>query len=98
MNLGSPFGIAEDLEKMDITPFPNPTVDRINIPLGNSIQGDISLEVYDVEGRLVISHEACQNNSGKLSLDCTTLSSGLHTFNLKFEDNTSTAFRVMITK
>ncbi|MFT4981833.1 MAG: hypothetical protein ACI9UR_001691 [Bacteroidia bacterium] len=98
VNLGSPFGIAEDLEKMDITPFPNPTVDRINIPLGTSIKGDISLEVYDVEGRLVMSHEACQNNSGKLSLDCAALSSGLHTFNLRFEDNTSTAFRVMITK
>lgn len=98
VNLGSPFGIAEDLEKLDITPFPNPTVDRINIPLGTSISGDISLEVFDVKGKLVMSHESCQNNSGKLSLDCTSLSSGVHTFNLTFEDKSSTAFRVMITK
>ena len=98
VNLGSPFGIAEDLEELEVTPYPNPTVDNINIPLGSAVKGDINLEVFDVEGRMVMSHESCQNNSGKLSLDVTSLASGLHLFKLTFEDNTSTSFRVMITR
>ncbi len=91
-------GIAEDLERLDVTPYPNPTVDMVNIPLGSSISGAINLEVYDVEGKLVMNHESCQNNTSKLSVDVTSLASGLHTFKLSFEDNTSTSFRVVITK
>lgn len=98
VDLGSPFGIADDIEKLDVTPYPNPTVDMVNIPLGTSISGAINLEVYDVEGRMVLSHESCEYNSNKLTVDVSTLSSGLHTFNLKFEDETSTTFRVVVTR
>lgn len=98
VNLEEPDGIAEDVEKLNVTPYPNPTVDMINIPLGASMNGTVFLNVYDMEGRMVMNEELCQKNSGKLSLDVTSLSSGLHTFNLTFEDNSTTTFKVMISK
>lgn len=98
VNLEAANGIAENVEKLRITPYPNPTVDMINIPLGTAVNGTVILHVYDMEGRMVMNDELCQKNSGKLSLDVTSLSSGLHTFNLTFEDNSTTTFKVMITK
>ena len=98
VNLELAIGIAEDIEKLEVTPYPNPTTDMINVPLGVSVSGDIHLTVYDVEGRLVLADEACQKNSSKLSLDVSSLSSGLHTFNLRFEDGSDTSFKVMIAR
>jgi hypothetical protein len=97
VNMESANGIADDIAKLDITPYPNPTTDMITIPLGTAINGTIMLDVYDVEGRLLISEEICQKNS-KLTVDVTGLSSGLHTFNLTFEDNSRTSFQVVVTR
>ncbi|MCF8460257.1 MAG: hypothetical protein K9G46_06005, partial [Flavobacteriales bacterium] len=84
VNLQSATGIAEDVAALKITPYPNPTTDIINIPLGSTINGNVVLNVFDVEGRLVIDEEICQK-SNKLTVDVTGLSSGLHTFSLTFE-------------
>ncbi len=91
-------GIAEDINERDVTPYPNPTVDMINIPFGVNLDGTVSLEVYDVAGRSVISEELCLMNAQALRVDVSNLSSGLHTFNLTFEDDSHTSFRVLITK
>ena len=97
-NLELANGIAENIEGADVTPYPNPTTDMINIPFGSALEGAATLNVYDVEGRLVMTEELCLKNSSKLTLDVTGLNSGLHTFNLTFEDKSSTSFRVVITK
>lgn len=97
-NLQLANGIADDIEETDVTPYPNPTMDMVNIPLGISVTGTINLSVYDVEGRLVMTDEMCQKNSNNLRVDVTSLATGLHTFNLTFEDNSTTSFRVVVTK
>lgn len=97
VNLGGPFGIAEDIEALDVTPYPNPTTDFITIPMGTTINGDVLVEVFDVKGTLVMSETVCQK-SDKLRLDVAGLSSGTHTFNLTFEDNSTTNFRVVVTR
>lgn len=98
VNLALNGGIGEDIEALDITPYPNPTIDRVNIPFGSSLNGTVSLTVYNVEGQLVKSEELCVKNSSSLTVDVPELASGLHTFNLRFEDNSETSFRVVVTK
>lgn len=95
--LRDPNSIAEQAEKMEVTPYPNPTVDVINIPLGGLIIGDVSVDVYDIAGSLVLSETICQK-SNNLRMDVSGLSAGLHSFNLTFEDKSSTSFKVVITK
>ena len=97
INLESANGIAEDIEARDVTPYPNPTVDFITIPMGSTINGEVAVDVFDVKGTLVLSENICQK-SDKLRLDVQGLSSGLHTFNLTFEDKSTTSFRVVVTK
>lgn len=97
VNLGGPFGIAEDIEALDVTPYPNPTTDFLTVPMGTTINGEVVVDVYDAKGTLVASETICQK-SDKLRLDVTDLASGMHMFNLTFEDKTSTSFRVVVTK
>lgn len=97
LNLGVANSIADDLETADVTPYPNPTVDNIVVPLGTVITSEIVVNVFDVKGTLVMSETVCQK-SDKLRLDVSGLSSGLHTFNLIFEDNSTTSFKVVVTK
>ncbi|TNF30521.1 MAG: T9SS type A sorting domain-containing protein, partial [Bacteroidetes bacterium] len=91
-------GIAEDVEALNVIPYPNPTTDLITIPLGVAMNGSVNLTVFDVEGRMVLAEELCQKNSTNISVDVSGLSSGVHTFQLQFEDNSTTSFRVVITR
>ena len=97
VNLQSANGIADEVEALKITPYPNPTTDMINIPLGVTVNGSVFLNVFDVEGRLVMDQEICQK-SNRLTVDVSSLSSGLHTFSLTFEDNSRTSFQVVVTR
>lgn len=90
-------GIADDIEELDITPYPNPTTELINIPLGSLVNGNVVLNVFDVKGQLVMNEEICQKSSN-MRVDVSALSSGLHTFNLTFEDDSRTSFKVMVTR
>lgn len=96
VNLESANGIADELEKLEVTPYPNPTVDNITIPM-MGITGDVLVEAFDAKGALVLSETVCQTNN-RLELNVAGLSSGMHMFNLTFEDNSSTSFRVVITR
>ncbi len=98
LNLAIGGGIGDDINALEISPYPNPTVDIINIPFGATLDGTVNLEVYDVAGRSVKSEDLCLNNAQALRLDVSDLSSGLHTFNLTFEDDSHASFRVVITK
>ena len=93
-----PNSVSEDVERLEVTPYPNPTTDFINIPVGGlGISGDVMVEAFDVAGSLVFSDNVCVKSSD-MRLNVAELSSGLHFFNLTFEDNSTTTFRVMITK
>ncbi|MCB9186060.1 MAG: T9SS type A sorting domain-containing protein [Flavobacteriales bacterium] len=97
VNLENTNGIAENIEQLEVIPYPNPTVSNITIPLGTALNGDVLVDVYDSKGALVLSENICQK-SNKLTMNVEQLASGLHTFNLTFEDKSSTSFRVMITR
>ena len=96
-NIFDPNGIAENVEALNITPYPNPSTDMINIPLGTLVSGKVVLDAYDVEGRLVLN-EVINQNTSNLRVNVSGLTSGLHTFSLTFEDNSTTSFRVVVTR
>jgi len=91
-------GIAEDMESSAPKAYPNPTTDFITIPLGQSVQGNVMLNVFDMAGREVMSQNISNTAGGQLRVDATGLNSGTHVFRLVFEDQTSTSFRVVVKK
>lgn len=91
-------GIAEDMESAAPKAYPNPTTDFITIPLGQSVQGNVLLNVFDMAGREVMSQNISNASSGQLRVDASSLNSGTHVFRLVFADQTSTSFRVVVKK
>ena len=98
VNLQLANDIADQVQALDIKPYPNPTVDMVNIPFGSKLDGTAMLEVFSVDGKRVHSEELCLKSTNVLSVDVTNISAGLHTFNLTFEDNSSTSFQVVIAR
>lgn len=98
VNLELANGIAEDVNRREVTPFPNPTTDMINIPFGAALDGTVLLDIYNVNGQHVRSEELCLKNTRQLSVDVNGLTAGMYNFSLLFEDNSKTSFKVMVSK
>jgi hypothetical protein len=91
-------GIADDVENSNLSPYPNPTADIISIPMGVEVKGNVTLNVFDLAGREVMSQNISNGASSTLRVDASSLSNGMHLFRLTFEDGTSTTFRAQINK
>lgn len=92
-----PLVSVEELEEEAITPFPNPAISMINIPLGNITKTPVSLQVTDVKGALVYSGSPIFSGSN-LEVDATLWNAGVHAFSLTFEDGSTQNFRVSVVK
>ena len=88
---------VEEIEEEVITPFPNPAIRTINIPLGNVNKTPVSLQVTDVKGALVYSG-APTFSGANLEVDATLWTAGIHAFTLTFEDGSTQNFRVSVVK
>ena len=89
-------GIDELNSEITIVPFPNPTVDVINIPVGDR-NGSATIEIFDIAGKLVISKAVTFSNNETLTLDVSTLSNGSYIANMVFEDATA-KFSIVVNK
>jgi len=90
-------GLEKPKNIVDITPYPNPAVSVLNIPVGN-LEGAASLEIVDVTGRTVKNENVNINGSQTLSVDVTNIPNGTYLFNMNFENGKSSTFRVVINK
>jgi hypothetical protein len=66
--------IIEDQLLSDISVYPNPTTDRINIKVGNDLLGAI-YSITDQSGRKVLTGEISEEN---ISFDISYLSNGFY--------------------
>jgi len=80
-----------------IVPFPNPAKDVIGIPVGN-VSGSAQLDVFDIAGKLVLSQNLRFKANEVVSVNVANIDAGTYVFKMKFEDNTSKAFNVLISK
>jgi hypothetical protein len=86
----------ENYTKPEINSYPNPASAEINIPLGENY-GDVSLIVTDMNGKTVKT-ENVNMTSPLLTVDVTTLPSGLYIFNLTHGDNETLQFKVNVSR
>ena len=75
----------------DFTLYPNPANSILNIKLNNALIGNATVQVIDVQGKMVISTTLNQT----LQLDVKSLMSGLYFVKLKYE-NTQTVKKLII--
>ncbi|MBK8340439.1 MAG: T9SS type A sorting domain-containing protein [Flavobacteriales bacterium] len=85
-----------ELSTVEVTPYPNPTMDRIRVPLPG-LSGAAELRILDMGGKL-IEQRRVSVAGGSLVLDVTSLSAGTYQFAMAFQDGGRTAFKVMVNK
>lgn len=91
-------GVKEEqqMAKHNITPYPNPATTYITIPLKETYNGKISLQVFDMAGKLVKSETVNMAGTNLLNVPTDLMGNGTYIFNLKFEDRTESSFSVVI--
>ncbi|MDQ3100535.1 MAG: T9SS type A sorting domain-containing protein [Bacteroidota bacterium] len=88
-------GINEN-ERMEITPFPNPTADQIKIPVAGQ-SGLAMLNIFDIAGAKVSEQQV--NIAGEqLVVDMKGISNGTYMFNMTFTDGRQASFRVVVSR
>lgn len=97
-HLSQATGIADDVKASNALPYPNPTADMVTIPLGEAVNGNVMLNVFDLSGRELMSQNINATANSTLRVDASSLNSGMHLFRLTFEDGTATTFRVQVNK
>ena len=87
---------VEEQDEISITPYPNPAMNFVNVPL-NGFSGYANLKIYDLTGKL-ISDQNVNTLNGNLKVDVNDIPNGNYLFNITFEDGKSSKFNVIITK
>jgi len=88
-------GLVE-LPQSDIVAYPNPASEIVNIPHGK-MEGNVTVTVIDIDGRIVETQNSvsCSNT---LTVDVTSLPTGIYTLKLTYEDGTSEAIQVVVNR
>jgi hypothetical protein len=88
---------TSDNDKVDINPYPNPTRDFIAIPYSGSASS-ATIHIYDLTGRLVKSVNANYGGDNMFQVDMNGVTNGNYVFNMQFNDNTSSTFKVVVAR
>jgi hypothetical protein len=89
-------GINEN-DQIEITPFPNPTVDHIRIPVAGQ-EGVAALQIFSVTGELVAEQRVRVNAQEQILVDMQGISNGTYMFNMAFENGKRASFRVVVSR
>ena len=90
-------GIAENANKVDITPYPNPTNDFLNIPM-KGFSGAATLQIFDISGAKVAEQKVAVGGNNLLNVDVKGISAGTYMFHMEFENGKRSDFRVVVAK
>ncbi|MBN1950387.1 MAG: T9SS type A sorting domain-containing protein [Bacteroidales bacterium] len=69
-----------------ITLSPNPTSGNLTIDLGENQPGTVAVQVYNLNGKLVISKKLTHNSGEKIKLDLTGQKQGMYIVTLEYGD------------
>jgi len=87
--------INEEATRVEITPFPNPAANEINIPVGNNY-GQTLIDVYDIAGKKVKSLNVTTTSFEILKVNVSDLDNGAYIFRMNFEDGSFSNFNVVV--
>lgn len=71
----------------EVTAYPNPTRNILNLYFGNHLDGFLKVELFDVTGKVVHSSLADVSKENRLRVDLSELQEGLYLMKLSKADN-----------
>jgi hypothetical protein len=87
----------QDLDRVEITPYPNPANEIIRIPVGN-LSGAATLQIFNMAGDKVAERRVSVGGDQVLNVNVNDIPAGAYLFNMNFEDGKYSSFRVVVTK
>ena len=90
-------GVDEIENNNDITPYPNPAANIINIPVGK-FDGLAQVDIYDVAGKLVATENVNLSSTNVISVDVANIENGTYIFKMTFADESTKAFNVLVSR
>ena len=89
--------VEETQDSQLMTPFPNPAVNLLSVPIRNNKSGTVLIEVVDLAGKLVLSETKTIVN-GPLKINVASIPNGTYLFKMTFDDGVSDAFKVSVNR
>lgn len=80
-----------------ITPYPNPAVNMLNVPVRKGVNGAVTVEVLDLTGKVVLSENKTIGES-PLKINVASIANGAYMFNLTFADGSKDTFKVSVNR
>ena len=87
---------VNDRDRVDLTPYPNPTAQEVRIPL-QGLNGNAELTVRDMTGKVVLDQEVTLGGE-VLVVPADRFRNGTHLFDLRLRDGRRSTFRVVVTR
>jgi hypothetical protein len=76
---GGPLNVDHHSQIVNFNVFPNPVADKLNIDINTASAQQTEINLYDVEGKIVLSKQLSGvNNSINEVLDCSSLNQGIY--------------------
>ena len=69
----------------------------LNVPVRKGVKGNVTVEVFDLAGKLVIS-ENKTIGEGSLKVNVASISNGAYLFSLTFADGSKDSFKVSVNR
>ena len=94
------FGIGVNTSaavKNALAPYPNPAVNMLTVPVRKGVVGNVTIEIYDLAGKLVISENQTIGNE-PLKVNVASISNGAYVFSLTFADGSKDTFKVSVNR
>ena len=87
---------VNDLDRVDLTPYPNPTAQEVRIPL-KGLNGNAELTVRDMAGKVVLDQDVTLGGE-VLVVNADRFQNGTYLFDLRMRDGKRSTFRVVVTR
>nr|WP_321411757.1 S8 family serine peptidase [uncultured Carboxylicivirga sp.] len=78
--------IRDDSNEIDL--YPTPVVDKLNIRMGESVDGNVNVEIYNSNGVLKDIKSAAISTFSPAQIDMSSLISGTYTLKIKYDTQT----------
>lgn len=72
------YGIRENEKKSSVRIFPNPAGESVNIGLDRDPEGNLDIQILDIQGRIVAEHTARSHAAGQATVDVAHLPEGIY--------------------
>jgi hypothetical protein len=90
-------GVEDAAINNTVAPYPNPVANLLTIPVRKHISGNVTVEVFDVAGKLVLTENKVVGTE-KIQINVASIANGSYVFKTTFANGTTDSFKVSVNR